>query len=271
VSAVLHIELVEQTADALQLRFWRENPNDMRTRTLALPEIADLVGKAETDYYSPLPAKLKDIGRRLYRWLNGGERWITAEIAAAANRDPVLVLAIAMPQRLAHLPWEVLHDGTTFLLHALNPPVLPVRWRNVAGGNPVPQNRPLQALFMASSPADVEPVLDYEHEEAVMLEATERRPLDLTVEESGCLEELGELVQDYARATSTCSTSPGTQTMRRMAGRFSCSRTARAGGQTPPRSTSRKSCLTARHSFSSPAAALAKMSPTARCARSRSS
>ena len=50
---------------------------------------------------------------------------------------------------------------------------------------------------MASSPADVQPVLDYEHEEAVILEATERRPLDLTVEESGCLEELGELVQDY--------------------------------------------------------------------------
>ena len=196
-SAVLHIELVEQTADALQLRFWRGNPNDVRTRTLALPEIADLVDKAETDYYSPLPAKLKDIGQRLFRWLDGGERWITAEIAAEANQAPVLVLAIAMPHRLVHLPWEVLHDGTTFLLHALNPPMLPMRWRNVAGGNQVPQNRPLQALFMASSPADVEPVLDYEHEEAIILEATERRPLDLTVEESGCLEELGKLMQDY--------------------------------------------------------------------------
>ena len=196
-SAVLHIELVEQTADALQLRFWRENPNDVRTRTLALPEIADLVGKAEMDYYSPLPAKLREIGQRLFRWLDGGERRITAEIEAAANRDPVLVLAISMPHRLAHLPWEVLHDDTTFLVHALNPAVLPMRWRNVADGTPVPQNRPLQALFMASSPADVEPVLDYEHEEAVILEATERRPLDLTVEESGCLEEFGELVQDY--------------------------------------------------------------------------
>ncbi len=197
-SAVLHIELVEQTADALQLRFWRDNPNALQTRTLGLPEIADLVGKAETDYYSPLPAKLQEIGQRLFRWLDGGERWITTEIAAAANQAPVLVLAIAMPHRLAHLPWEVLHDGTAFLVHALNPPVLPVRWRNGAGSHPFPpQNRPLQALFMAASPADVQPVLDYEHEEAVILEATEHRQLDLTVEESGCLEELGELMQDY--------------------------------------------------------------------------
>ncbi|MBA2592793.1 MAG: CHAT domain-containing protein [Gammaproteobacteria bacterium] len=196
-SAVVHIELVEQTADALQLRFWRENPNDVRTRTLALPEIADLVGKAETDYNSPLPAKLQEIGQRLFHWLDGGERWITAEIEAAANQAPVLVLAIAMPHRLAHLPWEVLHDGTTFLVHAINPPVLPMRWQKGANSAQVPQNRPLQALFMASSPAHVEPVLDYEHEEAVILEATERRPLDLTVEESGCLDELGELVRDY--------------------------------------------------------------------------
>ena len=147
-SAVLHIELVEQTADALQLRFWRENHNDVRTRTLALPEIADLVGKTETDYYSPLPAKLKDIGQRLFRWLDGGERWITAEIVAAANQAPVLVLAIAMPHGLAHLPWEVLHDGTTFLVHALDPPVLPMRWRNVASASAAPP--PVSASTPAS-------------------------------------------------------------------------------------------------------------------------
>ncbi len=196
-SAALHIELVEHIANAFQLRFWRDNPNDVRARTLPFTEIADLVGKAETDYYSPLPARLQEIGHRLFRWLDGGERWITTEIEAAANRAPVLVLAIAMPHRLAHLPWEVLHDGTAFLIHALNPPVLPLRWRNAAGSNQVPQNRPLQVLFMASSPEGVQPVLDYEGEEAVILEATERRPLDLTVEESGCLEELGALIQDY--------------------------------------------------------------------------
>ncbi len=98
-TSVLHVELVEQTADALQLRLWRDNPNDLQTRTLALPEIADLVGRAETDYYSPLPAKLMEVGQRLFRRLDGGQRWLTTEIQAAANQTPVLVLAVAMPHR----------------------------------------------------------------------------------------------------------------------------------------------------------------------------
>lgn len=96
-SAVLHIELVEQTADALQLRFWRDNPNDVRTRILGLPQIADLVGKAETDYYSPLPAKLQEIGQRLFRWLDGGERRITAEIEAAANQTTLQRICALQP------------------------------------------------------------------------------------------------------------------------------------------------------------------------------
>ena len=270
-SAVLHIELVEQTTDALQLRFWRENPNDVRTRTLALPEIADLVGKAETDYYSPLPAKLREIGQRLFRWLDGGERRITAEIAATANQAPVLVLAIAMPHGLAHLPWEVLHDGTTFLLHALNPPVLPVRWRHVAGSNQVPQNRPLQVLFMASSPENVQPVLDYEHEEAGILEATERRPLDLTVEESGCLEELGELMQDYGAGYFDVLHLTG-HADHGKDGRpvflFEDSEGRRADATALH--IAKELPHPARRSSSSPAAAPGRMPPTARCVRWRS-
>ena len=194
---VLHIDLVEQTATGLQLRMWRDNPNALRTRTLPLSEIGDLVSSAEADYYSPLPAKLQEVGQRLFRWLDGGERWLSTEIRQEENRAQVLVLAIAMPHRLAHLPWEVLHDGTTFLLHAQNPPVLPMRWRNAEGERQPAANRPLQALFMASSPEDVAPVLDYEKEEHDILEATRRWPLDLTVEESGSLDELGALVQEY--------------------------------------------------------------------------
>ncbi|MDB4947756.1 MAG: hypothetical protein JWM27_405 [Gemmatimonadetes bacterium] len=194
---VLHVELVEQTATALQLRLWKDNPNQARTRTLALGDIGPLVQTAETDYYSPLPARLVDVGRELFRWLDGGERWLTTEIRSAANHADVLVLAIDMPHGLAHLPWEVLHDGTTFLVHATNPPVLPVRWRPADAPPLPPANRPLQALFMASSPRNVVPVLEYEREESLILEATRRWPLDLVVEESGCLDELGALMHDY--------------------------------------------------------------------------
>jgi hypothetical protein len=86
--STLHVELVEQTPTALQLRLWRDNPNELRTRTLELAEIAGLVAKAETDYYSPLPAKLQEYGRTLFRWLDGGERWLSTEIEAA---DPMRI------------------------------------------------------------------------------------------------------------------------------------------------------------------------------------
>ena len=195
--AILHVDLVQQTGPAFQLRLWRDNPNQVRTRTLALEEIADLVEMAETDYYSPLPPKLAEVGRRLFRWLDGGERWISGEMEKAANQARVLVLAIATPERLAHLPWEVLHDDRGFLVHALNPPVLPVRWRPSATGAHATANRPLQILFMASSPENVKPVLAYEAEEHEIIEATKRSSLDLVVEESGCVEELGALLQDY--------------------------------------------------------------------------
>ena len=52
---------------------------------------------------------------------------------------------------------------------------------------------------MATSPLGVEPVLDFEAEEGRILEATARQPLALTVEESGCLTELGYLVEDYGK------------------------------------------------------------------------
>lgn len=48
-----------------------------------------------------------------------------------------------------------------------------------------PANRPLRVLFMACSPHDVRPVLDYEQEEAHILETTRRQGIELVVEDSG--------------------------------------------------------------------------------------
>jgi hypothetical protein len=112
------------------------------------------------------------------------------------------VLAIAAAEKLAHLPWEVLHDGNSFLV-ARMPAVVPVRWvssdtkkLSIEGES---ANRALNVLFMATSPLGVEPVLDFEAEEGRILEATARQPLALVVEESGCLTELGYLIDDYGK------------------------------------------------------------------------
>ncbi len=108
-----------------------------------------------------------------------------------------------MAEKLAHLPWEVLHDGNSFLVERM-PGFIPVRWVSSDAVKQLsieaePENRALQVLFMATSPLGVEPVLDFEAEEGRILEATARQPLALTVEESGCLSELGYLVDDYGQ------------------------------------------------------------------------
>ena len=51
----------------------------------------------------------------------------------------------------------------------------------------------LQVVFMASSPEDEEPVLDFEAEEARILRIAEELPLNLRVEESGFVKELGDM------------------------------------------------------------------------------
>ncbi|HRJ54254.1 MAG TPA: CHAT domain-containing protein, partial [Candidatus Thiothrix moscowensis] len=101
---------------------------------------------------------------------------------------------------LRHLPWELLHDGNQFLcadpLHLFTP----LRLVSERKHDWQPQKRQLGVLFMASSPEDVQPVLDFEAEEAGILQATQHKPLDLQVEESGSLPGLEERLRDLADA-----------------------------------------------------------------------
>lgn len=76
--------------------------------------------------------------------------------------------------------------------------MLPVRWYPQGPAPQAVRNRALHLLFMATSPLGVRPELDFESEEARILDATRRFPLSLVVEESGNLEELGTLVSSYA-------------------------------------------------------------------------
>ncbi len=197
---IIHLDLRALTDTAVELRYLTDSVN--QGRSLPLSQIADLIKKDERDYYVPLPEDYALIGPRLYDWLDGTERWLS-ELLNVHGKQGV-VLAIATAHRLAHLPWEVLHDGKGFLVEKL-PGVLPVRW--VTGAEPCRiqvqeerENRALNVLFMACSPTDVEPELAFEAEEGKILDATERHKIGLTVEESGCLTELGFLIEEYGRS-----------------------------------------------------------------------
>lgn len=222
---IIHLDLKPIQADRVELRCFRENPAQYDSRPLLLSEIEPFLQQAEQSYYAasqkPLDltapgrrfelvqpweeagadtanwqTNLITLGRRLFQWLDGSDRWLVNQLSQALGET--VVLAIAATEQLANLPWELLHDGAQFLVQR-QPAVVPVRW---LASDMVPQltldsqprNRALNVLLMATSPLDVTPVLNYEQEEAQILKATTRFGIGLTVEESGCLEELRDLV-----------------------------------------------------------------------------
>ncbi|WP_242032266.1 tetratricopeptide repeat protein [Aphanizomenon flos-aquae] len=196
----LHLDLKAVAGNYVELRYFTDNYNQYERRTLPLSEITDLIELAERDYYvSSFAEDYAVTGLRLYNLLDGSDRWLQRLINQYQRQG--IILAIATAEKLAHLPWEVLHDDTSFLVERS---IIPVRWVSSDSVNTLsveknPENRALQVLFMATSPQGVEPVLDFEAEEGRILEATGRQPFALTVEESGCLSELVYLVADYGK------------------------------------------------------------------------
>ncbi|QFS51286.1 CHAT domain-containing protein [Nostoc sphaeroides] len=193
---ILHIDLKPLGSKYAEFRFFWDNPNNYQSRQLPLTEIAELIEKAETDYYTELPEDYAKTGQTLYNWLDGSDRIF--QQALDQYEDSEIVLAIATTESLAHLPWEVLHNGDEFLVEHI-PAIVPVRWRNnnstQLNWDEQKKDRALNVLFMATSPFGIEPVLEFEAEEGHILDATKRIPLSLTVEESGSLDELNILVK----------------------------------------------------------------------------
>ena len=191
----LYIKLVPLEKQFVELRYAFGEPARYETQRLDVSSIDNLIQKAKGSYYMLLP-DLKGIGHQLFCWLDGTGRWLSRAINDC--KDEGLVLALDVRERLGHLPWETLHDGVQFIVERVNPAIVPIRWVDC----PVPdshdiQQGPLRLLFMATSPDNVEPSLDFEQEEAQILTATRDIPLDLRVEESGCITELSKLWGRY--------------------------------------------------------------------------
>ncbi len=199
---ILHLDLKTVQGNYVEFRYFLDNPNHYESRRLCLTEIADLIGLVEQDYYVALPERYPVTGKRLFDWLDGTERLFSRKIQELGTES--IILAIATAEKLAHLPWEVLHDSQGFLV-AKPLPIVPIRWmssdiiKKLSVDEAKPENRALNLLFMAASPLDVQPVLDFEKEEGLILTATKeaKQDLALIVEESGCLKELAYLIDSH--------------------------------------------------------------------------
>jgi tetratricopeptide (TPR) repeat protein len=191
----LYIELKPDGEFAL-LRYRLPGKLEFETKSLKLSEIEDLYGFADRDFETRLP-DLDAIGKRLFLWLDGDGRWLSRVTESARG----IVLAIAFGRlgandanhQLAGLPWETMQDRQGFLVNRCIVPVRVVGDADGANSPPAVSQYRLQTLFMATEPEGVEPRLDFEGEESRILAATQDLPIELRVEESGCLSELTSL------------------------------------------------------------------------------
>jgi hypothetical protein len=108
----LYLALQPKDGEWFELRRRFGDGRSYEPRTLRRDDIQPLLDHGDAYYYSLRP-DLLDVGRRLYRWLDGDERWLGRAIADC--KASVLVLAIDVAEQLAYLPWESLHDGNSFI------------------------------------------------------------------------------------------------------------------------------------------------------------
>jgi hypothetical protein len=213
---IIHISLTKRGNDSASLIYFEDNRFNYQEYTLPLDTIRKFINKntpilsfdrsVRRDFLSNSENNIyKNIGERLYKFLNHKD--ILKNVLDQRRTRP-WIIAITTDQGLAHIPWELLHDGKEFLVEK-QPSIVPVRWMSngdepkpiKCGVDKYPKNRNLNLLFMATSPLDASELgyteLDYEAEEGRILKATEKSFVELIVEESGCLEYLSELFKDY--------------------------------------------------------------------------
>ena len=141
-------------------------------------------------------AALLELGREIYAWLDGSERWLE-QLRERLDGEVIPVFATgAQPDPLAlqflEIPWELAADRDGFVV--AEPTIMWAPLRRIgparAPAEPDGKHR-LSALFMAAAPIG-QTELDFEAEEGAILGATARAGLDLHVEDSGALDELVE-------------------------------------------------------------------------------
>jgi hypothetical protein len=166
----LYLTLKPQGTDQVVLRYWSNDARSQETQVLPLTAMSGLLQQCDSDLMDLAP-NLERMGKQLFGWLQGSTSWLSQAIRDCP--DEGLVLAISATESLSSLPWEALHDGTQFLVEQVGPIVSIVRWVEAAFTPKPPAQRSLQVLFMATSPENVQPVLDFEAEEASILQATQ--------------------------------------------------------------------------------------------------
>jgi hypothetical protein len=141
---------------------------------------------------------LVEIGRGIADFLNDGDRWLDRVLDGTGEIAFEIAVSGTPEERervLLDMPWELLAPKGIFLA-ADNERLFRVARRLGRLQEPaVPAYRDLALLFMAAE-VEGQSILNYEQEEAAILQATTSPTLNLSVEESGAVEFLGQRIAD---------------------------------------------------------------------------
>lgn len=199
-----HISVDVEYADSGNLRLRYAFGDDERDYVVELDEhtvegLLD-VDRRYRQVVAARPAErhrlLVDCGTALYSFLDTPRGLLTARRRVVGGSWDSAVLSLATGERFAHLPWELLHDGTQFLVAGAVPVVVV---RSVARGGPArrPPTRPLRVLYMACSPVGQLPAIDYDAEHDVMMSLGRSYPLEPHVDDRGSLDGLADRLGEY--------------------------------------------------------------------------
>ena len=133
-------------------------------------------------------ARILALGKDLYTWLDGDERWLERLLAAAVPPLVVEFQVLAAPDDLGksflQVPWKLLAGETDYLATDIVQLFCPVRRVGKIEKPEKPDDSCFGLTFMAAAPRGVVE-LDYGVEENAILDAVGTLGLDLLVEESG--------------------------------------------------------------------------------------
>jgi hypothetical protein len=147
------------------------------------PKIATIQEKCQHFNWNQ-PNLSKEIGTILFTIINGNNQLLPALKEADLHGVP-LQLYIHRDSTVPDLPFELLYHSQFLVpskIHVIRQVTDYGQKKKVES-----KNRPLKVLFMACSPLDLQPVLDFEKEEETILEVTKDLPVDIDVEDTGSL------------------------------------------------------------------------------------
>ncbi len=134
--------------------------------------------------------ELLKIGQEIFAWLDADGHGWGGKLLKGSGEVCLDIVTDEEPDQDArdflNVPWELLAREGVFLAEDELRPFCPQRRLGGAQEPRPAKHKDLAAMFMAAAPRNVKPELNYEAEEAGILQATDNLPLLLTVEESGC-------------------------------------------------------------------------------------